>query len=98
MSWTNIDKNLLKGPAFYKVMQRHVISITKQELNGFPRPHPYCKSRAIINAANLNKLRSKPAVSLALYECICDRCNTRYNVNSRGSPIGLFLILNVVVI
>ncbi|XP_057372224.1 putative exonuclease GOR [Daphnia carinata] len=88
MPLPNIDPNLLKGPAFYKVMQRHVISPRKQELNGYPRPHPYCKNRVVINATNLNSFRPKSAVSLALYERICDRCNTRYNVNSTGSPLG----------
>ena len=78
----NIDASLLKGPSFYKLMERHVISLKQQETNGYPRPDPYNKTRAVINSTEINKLRSTPDVRLAFDERICDRCFTVYKINS----------------
>jgi len=83
----NIDPGLLKGPAFYKLMERHVISLKHQEMNGYPRPHPTNKTRAVISSIEIDKLRSKPTVSLASDERICDRCLAVYKVNSRGLAV-----------
>jgi RNA exonuclease 1 len=80
----NIEPSLLKGPAFYKLMEKHVISLKQQESNGYPRPNPYNKTRAIINSIEIEKLRSTPTVHLASDERICDRCFTVYKVNSNG--------------
>lgn len=83
----NIDPSLLKGPAFYKLMASHVISLQQQETSGYPRPNPYNKTRAIINSIEIEKLRSTPTVHLGYDERICDRCLTVYKVNSNGLAI-----------
>jgi ElonginA binding-protein 1 len=84
----NIDPSLLKGPAFYKLMQRHIISLRQQETNSYPRPHPIHKTRAIINSVEIDQLRSISAVQLKSDERICDRCSTIYKVDSRGYAIN----------
>ncbi|XP_046633987.1 putative exonuclease GOR [Daphnia pulicaria] len=84
----NIDPSLLKGPVFYKLMGRHIISLKQQETNGYPRPHPIHKTRAVINSVEIDQLRSKPAIQLKSDERICDRCSTIFKVDSRGCAIN----------
>ena len=81
------DSNMLKGAAFYKLLLRHVLTMEQQEFNGYPRPDPKEKGRAIINT--VNKVRQKPVGSLNLSadQRLCDRCSTVYRINSRGLPV-----------
>lgn len=80
-----IDSNLLKGTALYKLMERYVLTIEQQDFNGYPRPDPNERGRALVN--QINKFRSKPNVNLAPDQRICDRCSTIYKVNSKGLAV-----------
>jgi hypothetical protein len=82
-----LDSNLFKGAAFYKLLLRHVLTMEQQEFNGYPRPDPKEKGRAVINT--VNKFRQKPIGSLNLLadQRLCDRCSTVYRINSRGMPV-----------
>nr|CAG4650757.1 EOG090X01LQ [Simocephalus serrulatus] len=80
-----IDTNLLKGAALYKLMERHILTLEQQDFNGYPRPDPNERGRALVN--QINKFRSKPNVNLAPDQRICDRCSTIYKVNNKGLAV-----------
>ena len=90
-SGAKLDSNLFKGAAFYKLLLRHVLTLEQQDFNGYPRPDPKEKGRALINT--VNKFRQKPVGSfnLSADERICDRCSTVYKINSKGLPIKQLL-------
>lgn len=92
MSWSiekpksaRIDSNLLRGSTLYKLMERYLLTLEQQDFNGYPRPDPSEKGRAIVNP--INKFRTKPSVNLAPDQRVCDRCNTIYKVNSKGLAV-----------
>lgn len=80
-----IDSNLLRGSTLYKLMERYLLTLEQQDFNGYPRPDPSEKGRAIVNP--INKFRTKPSVNLAPDQRVCDRCNTIYKVNSKGLAV-----------
>jgi RNA exonuclease 1 len=82
---SKIDSSLLRGATLYKLMERHLLTLEQQDFNGYPRPDPNERGRAIVNP--INKFRTKPSVHLAPDERICDRCSTVYKVNSKGLPV-----------
>ena len=58
-----IDSSLLRGATLYKLMERHLLTLEQQDFNGYPRPDPNERGRAIVNP--INKFRTKPSVHLA---------------------------------
>lgn len=79
-----VDSNLLKGAALYKLLERHVLTMEQQDINGYPRPDPTERGKAVINTAN--RFRQKPVagVKLGPDERSCDRCGKIYKVNYKG--------------
>lgn len=67
-------------------MERHILTVDQQIVNGYPRPHSD-SSRATINPQNISQLRSVPGARFMSDERICDRCGTIYKVNSKGQAI-----------
>lgn len=82
---SKFDSSLLKGTALYKLLERHILTLDQQDFNGYPRPDPNEKGRAVVNP--INKFRTKPSVNVAIDERVCDRCNTVYKVNSKGLAV-----------
>ena len=82
---SKIDTSLLKGAALYKLMERHILTMEQQDFNGYPRPDPNEKGRAVVNP--INKFRTKPNVHLLPDQRSCDRCSTIYKVNSKGLAV-----------
>ncbi|XP_046634018.1 putative exonuclease GOR [Daphnia pulicaria] len=74
--------------ALFRQMQPYVLTTQRQELNGFPRPDPYNKDKAIINSKNISQSRSNSSVRLASDKRICDRCSAIYQIDYRGMPLG----------
>lgn len=91
-----IDPALLKGAALYKLLERHILTLELQDSNGYPRPDPTEKGKAIVKS--VYKFRAKPntaALNLSPDQRLCDRCGTVYKVNSRGMAVKEYIILIV---
>nr|CAG4649957.1 EOG090X01LQ [Sida crystallina] len=84
-SLKSIDSSLLSGASLYKLLERYILTMEQQEFNGYPRPDPSEKGRALISSAN--KFRAKPNVNLNPDQRLCDRCGTVYRVNAKGLAI-----------
>ena len=84
MSYSSISSNSLKSGALYNLMERHVLTLDQQILNGYPRPRSDSDDRAFINPKNISQLRALFGVSLRSNERSCDRCGTIYQVDSRS--------------
>ncbi len=84
-----VDANLLKGAAFYKLLERYILTMDQQDFNGYPRPDPFEKGKAVVNSTNKFKNAKSSAGSLNLgpNQRICDRCGREYKVNSKGLAI-----------
>ncbi|XP_070150981.1 RNA exonuclease 1 homolog [Polyergus mexicanus] len=74
-----------KGPAFYNMLKKWVMSEEQLRDNGFPRRHPDdTKGRAkvyVINARNQSVLSKVPN------QRICSRCGQAYMVNKQGFAV-----------
>nr|CAG4641478.1 EOG090X01LQ [Eurycercus lamellatus] len=82
------DTNLLKGAALYKLLERHVLTLEQQDFNGYPRPDPIEKGKAIVNSVNKFRPKTSTAsLNLGADQRICDRCSKIYRVNSKGLAI-----------
>lgn len=84
-SRSKIDPSLLSGASLFKLLSRHILTMEQQEFNGYPRPDPKEKGRALVNT--VNKFRAKPNVHLTADQRLCDRCGTVYRVDSRGIAV-----------
>ena len=84
-SLKSVDSSFLSGTSLYKLLERYVMTMEQQELNGYPRPDPNEKGRAMIS--NANRFRTKPNLNLSADQRLCDRCGTVYRVDARGLTI-----------
>ncbi|CAL4108463.1 unnamed protein product, partial [Meganyctiphanes norvegica] len=78
---TNSEVEKLKGLALYKHLKKYILSEEDLDANGYPRPDPEEKGKAVIKVLDKRK-----KISPSSTERHCDRCNTLYVVDKWGFP------------